>query len=84
MHLTDGLLPSIIVRLGEIRAANENEWPGPLDLIAKASLINTFNKEATPLSGPEGSFNIANNEKLFFFFFFAAIQFATCHHFQIK
>lgn len=46
MSLTDGLLLSFAVKSKEIRAANENEWPGPFDLIARAAFINTSNKRS--------------------------------------
>lgn len=35
------LLLSIPAKPEEIQALNENEWPGPRDLIAKAAFINT-------------------------------------------
>ncbi len=43
---TDGLLLSIPVKPKDIRALNENEWPGPCDMIARAAFINTSNKRS--------------------------------------
>lgn len=53
VSLADGLLLTIPVKPTEIRAANENEWPGPGDLIARAAFINTSNEGVTPPSGTE-------------------------------
>lgn len=69
MCLTDGLLLSIAVKPKEIRAVNENEWPGPCDLIAKAAFINTSNKsEESHLLVGWNEPVIRNNERVFIFY----------------
>lgn len=49
----DALLLSVPAKPPEIRADNENKWPGLCDLIARAAFINTSNKRVTPPSGAE-------------------------------
>lgn len=58
VSLADGLLLSIPVKPKEIRAVNENEWPGPCDLIPRAAFINMSNKGVTPPSGTEWTHDI--------------------------
>ena len=46
VSLTDGLLLSIPMKPKEMQALNENEWPGPYNLIARVAFINTSNKRS--------------------------------------
>lgn len=63
---TDGLLLSIPGKPTEIRAGNENEWPGLCDLIARAAFINTSNNAVTPPSGEERALGDEKREKSFY------------------